>query len=572
MICLALAWAGPAAGLDGLQIIEITGHFLDAAGQELAEFDYLEPGQKYRLMPGASTELASLDGLKTWRAQGPGVVSFDKSGRVTLNGKSLATASTQAAVTGTATGAGTTLAAVTMRGNDGVKVLAKEPSGRARAIRLYSGYHALVIGCSDYRSGWPPLPNPVNDAKEVAGLLRSLNWTVEVVANPDGRTLRQALNVLITGPGRKEDMAILVWYSGHGYTLKQADGSKLGYIVPVDAPDPRTDEIGFMDKAVSMRQMETVAFSIMSKHVLMMFDSCFSGSLFQITRAIPSAFIEEKVSKPVRQFVTAGTEDEQVPDKSYFKTVFIQGLDEGYADLNRDGYVTGQEIGAYLQEQVVNYSKKAQHPQYGKINNPKLDKGDFVFVLEKLPPAAGSAKPADPARMAAAAQPASTGAGRSIQTPPAQAAPAEREAVLNMINRWNQDWNRLDQEAILAHYAPGATIAFRDRMMKMIVVDRDKYSMVLQNMARRVRGRRTREILEVLSLDAAAGRAVVNLRTKVVGPASGAIIVERLNLVEQDGRWLISKYRFSKLDDLDQAVTSGQADSDRTGRHDLENR
>ena len=53
---------------------------------------------------------------------------------------------------------------------------------------------------------------------------------------------------------------------------------------------------------------------------------------------------------------------------------------DGYADLNDDRYVTGEELGAYLQEKVVNYTRKAQHPQYGKINNPKLDKDDFVFV------------------------------------------------------------------------------------------------------------------------------------------------------------------------------------------------
>jgi hypothetical protein len=31
-------------------------------------------------------------------------------------------------------------------------------------------------------------------------------------------------------------------FSGHGHTLMEADGLKLGYLVPVDAPDPETDE------------------------------------------------------------------------------------------------------------------------------------------------------------------------------------------------------------------------------------------------------------------------------------------------------------------------------------------
>jgi biotin carboxyl carrier protein len=84
----------------------------------------------------------------------------------------------------------------------------------------------------------------------------------------------------------------------------------------------------------------------------------------------------------VRQFITAGEAGEQVPDRSVFKTVFLQGI-KGDADLNRDGFVTGSELGMHLQERVVNYSRGGQHPQYGKINNPKLDRGDFIFALKR---------------------------------------------------------------------------------------------------------------------------------------------------------------------------------------------
>ncbi len=178
----------------------------------------------------------------------------------------------------------------------------------------------------------------------------------------------------------KKDIPILFWYSGHGQTLEEADGTQLGYLVPVDAPDPDRDLFGFMNTAVSMRTIETVSKQIRSKHVLMAFDSFFSWPIFQMLRAKPSAYVQEKVAWPVRQFITAGTEDEQVPDRSVFKDVFIQAIRDGFADLNGDTYITGEELGGYLQENVVNYTRKAQHPQFGKINNPKLDKGDFVFL------------------------------------------------------------------------------------------------------------------------------------------------------------------------------------------------
>ena len=263
----------------------------------------------------------------------------------------------------------------------GITVKAKTPSGTVKEIKLYSGYHALVVGCSDYRSGWPRLPNPVKDAQEVASMLKKLGWRVDILENPEGKILKRELNKLVTGPGKNREKGILVWFSGHGQTLEEADGTKLGYLVPVDAPDPDRDLLGFMERAVSMRQIETVSKQIRSKHVLMAFDSCFSGAIFQMVRSRPSAFIEEKVAYPVREFIAAGTENEQVPDKSVFKDVFILGIRDGFADLNRDNYITGQELGAYLQEKVINYSRKAQHPQFGKINNPKLDKGDFVFLV-----------------------------------------------------------------------------------------------------------------------------------------------------------------------------------------------
>jgi hypothetical protein len=112
--------------------------------------------------------------------------------------------------------------------------------------------------------------------------------------------------------------------------------------------------------------------------VIMLFDSCFSGSLFTLVRAVPHD-ISEKISLPVRQYITAGREDEQVPDRSMFKRSFLIGL-EGDADLTGDGYITGTELGMYLADNVVNYTHRRQHPQFGKINNPDLDRGDFVFV------------------------------------------------------------------------------------------------------------------------------------------------------------------------------------------------
>ncbi len=258
-----------------------------------------------------------------------------------------------------------------------VKVLTK--TGEEKEITLYSAYYALIVGCGEYKY-WPKLSNPPKDAMQVGRTLRYLGFKVKVLLNPSSFQLKKALNELVATIGKKRDIGILFYFAGHGHTITEANGKPLGYIVPVDVPDPDRDLAGFIDKAISMRKIEEYTKLIQSKHVIMLFDSCFSGALFTLTRALPSRYIREKVNLPVREFITAGRENETVPDQSIFKQCFLIGIGDGDADLNEDGYITGEELGTYLQEHVVNYTSGSQHPQFGKIRDPLLDRGDFVFV------------------------------------------------------------------------------------------------------------------------------------------------------------------------------------------------
>jgi uncharacterized caspase-like protein len=277
----------------------------------------------------------------------------------------------------------------TMRG---ISVTAK----KGQNLYLYKDYHALVVGISDYEK-WPDLPSAAKDAREVAARLKEIGFEVRLALDPSATELRKTLSDVVYEAGREKNRALLFYFAGHGDTLELADGTQLGYIVPSDCPLKNKDPIGFDSKAISMKDMEVLALKVKSKHFIMVFDSCFSGSLFNVVRAAP-VDISEKSAQPVRQFITAGGAGEQVPDQSVFKVVFLQGI-SGDADLNADGYVTGSELGMHLQEKVVNYSRGGQHPQYGKINNPKLDRGDFIFVPPKAPEKKMAAKTAPEAAM-----------------------------------------------------------------------------------------------------------------------------------------------------------------------------
>ncbi len=88
--------------------------------------------------------------------------------------------------------------------------------------------------------------------------------------------------------------------------------------------------------------------------------------------------IQTLTAKPVRQFISAGTAGQSVPAESVFRYSFTRGI-RGEADLDKDGYVTGTELGLYVQRQVTNYDT-GQTPQFGKIKDPLYDEGDFVFL------------------------------------------------------------------------------------------------------------------------------------------------------------------------------------------------
>lgn len=293
----------------------------------------------------------------------------------------------------------------------------------SRTTPLYSGRNALVIGCDGYASAWAPLGRAVRDAEEVAEALQGLGFATEVLRNPDATELRDAFSSLAGGPGRDPERAIFVFFAGHGHTLTRADGTRLGYIVPVDAPAPEKDLPGFLSRAVSMREVEEISTLIQAKHVLMVFDSCFSGSVFRGSPRTPSRYILDQVDRPVRAFIASGDETESVPDESVFQACMVQGLADRYADANQDGFVTGEELGLYLEETVVEYTNGSQHPYYGKINNPGLDKGNFVFELDVPPARSRTPEPAP--------RPAPTGTRPpSLETPPSRLPDQPSIAVL----------------------------------------------------------------------------------------------------------------------------------------------
>ena len=252
-----------------------------------------------------------------------------------------------------------------------------------RTIQLYSGSYALVIGNGNYQKGWDKLKGAVSDAKEVAKALEKHGFQVTLRTDVTKEAFNREFGDFTVKYGAGDENAnnrLLFYYAGHGHTEEMATGEELGYIVMVDAPNPEMDSAGFRRNSVDVESLVTQAKLIKARHVLFMFDSCFSGSILNLREEVKPESISDSIMYPVRQFITAGRADEPVPDYSFFKQVFLDLIEGRDREPILDGYITGEELGLYLKSKVPEYNPN-QHPQYGKIKEPKLDKGDFVFQL-----------------------------------------------------------------------------------------------------------------------------------------------------------------------------------------------
>lgn len=238
------------------------------------------------------------------------------------------------------------------------------------SLSLYGGSHALLIGVSRYEA-WPTLPSIPGELDALASVLNEQGFSVETLQDPDTQALWGGVQSFIRRHGYEPDNRLLIFFAGHGHS----QGDK-GFLLPANVPLPESRE--FRANALPMTQVMAWARDMEAKHALFLFDSCFSGTVFK-SRNLPSAarrYIRAATSRPVRQFLTAGSADEEVPAKSTFTPALVDAI-RGDGDLNGDGYVTGSELGVHLTQLLPQHVE--QTPQYGTIRDYGLSRGDFVF-------------------------------------------------------------------------------------------------------------------------------------------------------------------------------------------------
>ncbi|HRR09965.1 MAG TPA: SUMF1/EgtB/PvdO family nonheme iron enzyme [Rhodothermales bacterium] len=258
----------------------------------------------------------------------------------------------------------------------GVPVEVKTPEGQR--VAYYKDSYALVIGMQQYQnSAWDDLADVPNDVHEVAHILRLRGFRVDSLLNADFKALRDRVADFLNTYGAEPDNRLLIYFSGHGYT-QTINNQPIGYVLPVDAP--AVSDRNFNRFAYKIETFAFEASGVQAKHILFVFDACFSGSFGLRDGTEIDPVIRDYTGQPVRQYITSGTQSEKVPAISIFRRRFVDAL-QGAADRNNDGYVTASELGFYLKERVILESRDTQHPTFGKALDGAYNKGEYIFAL-----------------------------------------------------------------------------------------------------------------------------------------------------------------------------------------------
>ena len=268
-----------------------------------------------------------------------------------------------------------------LRPQDGMRVTVETVDGEE--IALYKDSYALVIGNGAYqvKNGWNPLPGAVEDVKEVAEVLERHGFKVTLKIDVTQAEFNEVFSAFIYESGKDKDNRLLFYYAGHGYTTQVATGDTHAALVMLDTPSP-ANAAAFDLYSVDMVKFVSDTKKIHAKHVLFMFDSCFSDAVLPLNNRVTPSHITDRIQNPVRQFITAGRADDPVPDTSVFKKAFLDLLEGRVEEPTPDGYLTGVELGDYLYRTVPQYAN-GQHPQHGKIHEQQVNTGDFLFLLPK---------------------------------------------------------------------------------------------------------------------------------------------------------------------------------------------
>jgi hypothetical protein len=232
-------------------------------------------------------------------------------------------------------------------------------------------FYALIIANSNYISPEiPPLARPIEDAKALRQILLT-KYTFDAgniyfLQDMKRAKLIMALDELLTKLTPEDNL--LIYYAGHG---KMDEESGRGYWLLADAvPSSRVDWF-------SNSNLTDYIKSYKAKHILLIADACFAGSIFYARSVFDDAPppIQDIYKNKSRTAMTSGGTTE-VNDDSKFSEMLIMHLKE-----NTNQFLTSSQLFREVENAVMKTNSTA--PRFGIIEDANDMHGDFVFILRE---------------------------------------------------------------------------------------------------------------------------------------------------------------------------------------------
>jgi len=241
-------------------------------------------------------------------------------------------------------------------------------------IKTDEKYYALVIGNNDYEY-LEKLDAAQKDAEVIADILeKNYGFEVNLLLNADYETSVDTLYE-VTDKLQKNDN-LLIYYAGHGELEKDENR---GYWLPVDASYEKKS------KWISNQRIVDRIKATKAKHVLLIADSCFSGTLMRsgtinnINEPIDEKYIKRLKNKKTRLVITSGGNEPVVDsdggDHSLFALKLIETL------KNSKNVINSQILFENIRRYVV--SNADQTPERAQVHKAGHDGGDFLFFPKK---------------------------------------------------------------------------------------------------------------------------------------------------------------------------------------------
>ncbi|MEQ1771502.1 MAG: SUMF1/EgtB/PvdO family nonheme iron enzyme [Devosia sp.] len=280
--------------------------------------------------------------------------------------------------------------------------------------------YALLIGISEFDNPvWRNLGGVHGEMDRMWSLFEGAGFAIDPGSQVSGRMTHAELDKRIrafrSAHDGQGDARLVIYISTHGFAdpdfPRPAGEDVDGYLITSDAG---VADKGEVPNGYSVREFSKTILDLDPQHVFVFLDSCFSGAMLpRPTREAATGLKDKPVdalsdatadwtlhllSQSARMILTAGSNDQTVPDRDNPFPKAIEDALAGQADADGDGLILGGELAQFVRGRVARETRLegapndpvfAVVPRVGDPAHPRPDAppdvdytqlGDFIFL------------------------------------------------------------------------------------------------------------------------------------------------------------------------------------------------